>query len=141
MKFGFRFFLSWIFSACIMFGLFYTWHGLFLNDFKRIQFPLSWFVNFAAFTYLILGAGIYVLYESSLMRRIRNFIARGVVCGVISGFCLFMVATVIHISLTRHLLTEHLLIDCAWQIAEQLAGAMVIVFFKITVREAQPESI
>lgn len=135
MKFGFRFFLSWIFSACVMFSLFYAWHGIFLNDFKRIQFPLTWFVTFAAATYLILGAGIYILYESSLMKNMRNFITRGILCGVIAGFCLFMVATVVNISLTSHLSTNHLMMDCAWQITEQMVGAMVIVFFKVTIRE------
>lgn len=141
MKFGIRFFLSWIFSAATMFTLFYIWHGMFLNDFKRIQFPLTWFVTFAACTYLIVGAGLYILFESSLMRKIRNFVSRGVVCGVLAGFTLFMVATVVNISLTSHLSKQHLLIDCIWQIAEQLAGGLVVVFFKVLIREHQPESI
>ena len=72
MKLGLRFFISWICSALVMFALFYTWHGIFLNDFKRINFPLGWFVMFAAVTYLLLSAAIYMLYESMLMKRIRN---------------------------------------------------------------------
>src|SRR5687767_4937659 len=103
MKIGFRFFLSWIVSAVVMFSLFYVWHGIFLNDFKRIQFPLSWFVTFAALTYLILGAGIYAMFESHTMHRIRNLFVRGVACGLITGFSLFMIATIINISLTRNL--------------------------------------
>lgn len=141
MKFGTRFFLSWILSAATMFALFYVWHGVFLNDFKRIQFPLTWFVTFAACTYLIVGAGLYILFESSMMRKISNFVSRGVVCGVMAGFTLFMVATVVHISLTGHLSKQHLLIDCIWQIAEQLAGGMVVVVLKVVIREHQPESI
>jgi hypothetical protein len=141
MKFGLRFFLSWIVSAIVMFALFYVWHGLFLNDFKRINFPLTWFVTFAAITYLLLGFAMYLLYESYLLKKLRNFAMRGVFCGVIAGFSLFMITTIINISLTKHLSAEHLMVDCAWQIVEQFMGAMVMVVFKITVRDEIPESI
>lgn len=140
-KFGIRFFLSWIFTSATMFALFYVWHGLFLNDFKRIQFPLTWFVGFAAVTYLLVGAGLYLLFESSLMRRISNFLSRGIFCGVIAGFSLFMIATVVNISLTSHLSKEHLLIDCVWQITEQTAGGLVVALLKVIIHEQQHESI
>jgi hypothetical protein len=139
MKLGVRFFVSWFSSAVVMFVLFYLWHGVFLNDFKRIQFPLSWFVTFAAFTYLILGAGIYALFESHTMRRIRNLFTRAVVCGFIAGISLFMIATIINISLTRNLSMQHLAVDCLWQIAEQSIGALVVLVFKVIVHEQQPE--
>lgn len=139
MKLSLRFFLSWIFSAIVMFTLFYVWHGLFLNDFKRIQFPLIWFVSFAAFTYLLFGAGIYFLYESQVMKKVRNFFVRGLLCGVIAGFSLFMIATIVNISLTRHLSMQHLMMDCVWQMTEQIMGALVIVFFKIVIHEPQAE--
>ena len=141
MKLGLRFFVSWIFSALVMFALFYTWHGIFLNDFKRINFPLSWFVMFAAVTYLLLSAGIYLFYESTLLRKIRNLFVRGIVCGGVAGFSFFMVATIIHISLTRHLSMQHLLIDCIWQISEQIVGALVVVLVKGLVHEHQNEPI
>jgi hypothetical protein len=139
MKLGLRFFLSWICSAIVMFTLFYVWHGIFLNDFKRIQFPLSWFVSFAALTYLIFGAAIYFLYEAEIMKRLRNFFARGLVCGAIAGFSLFMIATIVNISLTKHLSMQHLMMDCIWQISEQIVGAMVVVLLKIIIHEPQPE--
>jgi hypothetical protein len=135
MKLGIRFFLSWVTSAILMFTLFYIWHGVFLNDFKRIQFPLLWFVTFAAFTYLILGAGIYFLYESRIMKKLRNLFARGLLCGVIAGISLFMVATIVNISLTKHLSIQHLMIDCIWQVTEQTIGTMVVVVFKIFIHE------
>ncbi len=139
MKLGLRFFISWISSAVVMFGLFYLWHGIFLNDFKRIQFPLSWFVTFAAITYLILGAGIFMLYESQLMKKLSNFFVRGLICGIIAGFSLFMIATIVNISLTKHLSAQHLMMDCIWQMSEQIVGAMVVVLFKILIHEPQPE--
>ncbi len=135
MSFGFRFFISWLLSAVVMFTLFYVWHGIFLNDFKRINFPLIWFVTFAAFTYLIFGAGIYFLYESQPLKKIRSFIMRGLFCGVVAGFSLFMISTIVNISLTKHLSINHLMVDCAWQIAEQTIGAMVVVLFKIIIHE------
>lgn len=135
MKLGARFFTSWILSAVIMFMLFYLWHGVFLNDFKRIQFPLSWFITFAAFTYLIFGAGIYFLFESQIMKWFDSPWLRGLVCGVVAGFSFFMVATIVNISLTKNLSTSHLLIDCAWQMAEQTVGAMVIVTLKYVIRD------
>lgn len=140
MTFNFRFFISWILSAVVMFTLFYVWHGYFLNDFKRINFPIVWFVTFAAITYLIFGAGIYFLYESQLFKRIRNFITRGLVCGVIAGFSLFMISTIVNISLTKHLTINHLMIDCAWQMAEQTIGALVVVAFKIFIHEPNHEN-
>jgi len=139
MKIGTRFFLSWILSAVTMFTLFYIWHGIFLNDFKRIQFPVSWFVTFAAFTYLIFGAGIYFLFESQIMKRFDNLFIRGLVCGLIAGFSLFMVATVVNISFTKHLTVGHLMVDCIWQMSEQTIGLMVVVLLKIFVREPQLE--
>ena len=41
MNLGIRFFISWILTALVMFTLFYYWHGVILNDFKRLNFPLT----------------------------------------------------------------------------------------------------
>ncbi len=141
MKLGLRFFLSWLLTSVVMFTLFYVWHGIFLNDFKRIQFPLIWFVTFAAFTYLILGAATYILFESSLLKKIKNLFLRGVICGVVLGFTIFMVASIVNISLTRHLSMEHLMIDCVWQMTEQVLGSMVVVILKLAIHEPQLERI
>jgi hypothetical protein len=60
---------------------------------------------------------------------------RGLVCGAIAGFSLFMIATIVNISLTRHLSMQHLMMDCIWQITEQIVGAMVVVIYKIVIHE------
>jgi hypothetical protein len=138
MRIGVRFYLSWITSAIAMFALFYLWHGVFLNDFKRIQFPLAWFVTFAAFTYLVTGAGMYMLFESRLMKRFHNIFARAALSGVIAGAGLFMTATIVHISLTSNLTMKHLVVDCAWQVTEQFLGAMVILLYKVFIHEPVP---
>ncbi len=96
---------------------------------------------FAAATYLLIGAGMFFLYESFLMKKIRNVFLRGLVCGVMAGFSLFMIATIINISLTSHLSMQHLLVDCIWQISEQIVGAMVVVVVKGFIHEHHTESI
>ena len=141
MRLGIRFFLSWIVSALIMFALFYLWHGAFLNDFKRIQFPLAYFVTFAAFTYMVLGAGIYFLFESRLMKKVGHLFVRSVLTGVIAGMSVFMIATIINISLTSRLSLQHLLIDCSWQIFEQVVGVMVVLLFKIFLHDPIQETV
>lgn len=135
MKIGIRFFISWILSAVSMFVLFYLWHGVFLNDFKRIQFPLTWFVTFAAFSYLIIGAGMYFFFESRLMKRVENIFIRAVTTGLTTGFVLFMLATVIHITLTRQLSMNHLMMDCIWQMGEQAFGALLLAVLKVVIRD------
>jgi len=139
MKFGLRFFLSWLLASVVMFVLFYLWHGVFLNDFKRIQFPLLWLEVFAAFTYLILGAAIYFLFESHLLKHVKNLFLRGVICGIVLGFTIFMVASIVNISLTRHLSMQHLMIDSVWQMAEQVVGSMVVVVLKLVIHEPMAE--
>jgi hypothetical protein len=141
MKLGLRFYLSWLLSSLVMFTLFYVWHGVFLNDFKRIQFPLFWFQLFAAFTYLFFGIALYLFFESALLKKVRNVFVRGVVSGFVLGFTVFMVASIVNISLTRHLSMQHMMIDCIWQMIEQVIGAMVIVLLKLLIHEPQVERI
>lgn len=100
---------------------------------------MAWFITFAAITYLILGAGMFFFYETELMRKIPKLFVRGLVCGGISGFALFMVASIINFSLTRNQSVEHLLMDCVWQISEQIVGAMVVTLVKFLVHDPQPE--
>jgi hypothetical protein len=109
-----------------MFALFFYWHGVFLNDFIRIQFPISWFIVFAAITYLILGFGMSVLLDSRLFFKIHSFWIKTLLTGLVSGLCLFMAATVVHISLTKDLSANHMLIDLSWQIFEQTMGGLLI---------------
>ena len=141
MKINVRFYVSWLLSALVMFILFYLWHGVFLNDFQRLNFPLTWFVTFAAITYLLFGAGIYLLYESSIMKKVNNLFVRALICGLIAGFSLFMIATIVNISLTKHLSMQHLMVDCIWQITEQIMGAMVVVLVRGFIHDRQAEPI
>jgi hypothetical protein len=135
MRLGIKFYFSWLLSAVTMFVLFYLWHGIFLNDFKRIQFPITWFVTFAAFSYLLISAGMYFLFESRLFKRFESVFFRSLICGAVSGFSLFMVATVIHISILKSVSTHHLFLDCVWQMVEQTMGALIMLVLKFFIHE------
>ena len=140
-RFGSSFFIGWIVSSGGMFSLFYTWHGIFLNDFIRIQFPLSWFILFAAVTYLLLGFGMSVLLDSRLLHQVHSIFFKTLLTGIISGLSLFMAATVVHISLTKELSMTHVLIDSSWQIFEQCTGAFLIYLSRILVFSLSHDSI
>jgi hypothetical protein len=75
------------------------------------------------------------------MRKFENLFARAVVCGIIAGFSLFMIATVVNISLTKHLSMKHLMMDCAWQIGEQTIGVLMVALLKVLIREPQFEEL
>jgi hypothetical protein len=49
-----------------------------------------------------------------------------------------MIAMIVNISLTRHLSIQHLMIDCVWQMTEQVIGTLVVVLFKILLHEPEP---
>lgn len=139
MRFTLRFFISWIVAAIAMYSAFYCWHGIFLNDFRQIQFPFTWFVSLSAFAYLVISYILYRVYETKILRRIDNILIRGVASGLIVGVSLFAIMTVLHISFTKNMTTTYLLTDFVWQIVEQAIGALFIVIGKATIFEPVPE--
>lgn len=141
MKLSVRFFISWFSSAVVMFLLFYWWHGVFLNDFHRLTFPLNSFLTGAAIVYLVYAAGIYILYESTFLKAVKNFFLRGIFCGLTAGFFLFVIITIFNFSFGGRLSFQYLVIDFLWQITEQIVGAMVIVLCKGFIHEHQTEPI
>lgn len=140
MQYSFRFFVSWIVAAVLMYAAFYFWHGIFLNDLKRITFSKFLFLFLAALVYLIIS---YVLYRTFETRILSNLITppllRGAVSGILIGLVLFSIITVLGISFTKHLSMKYLVADCAWQIAEQMAGGIIIGIGKSVLFEPKPE--
>ncbi len=133
MKFNTRFFVSWILGSIIMYALFYMWHGVFLNDFKKINFPLTWLLIFTAIAYVTISFLTYAVYESKPMKNIYNFFVRGITAGALVGFIIFVVSTVVTISISRNLSAKHLVFDCIWQITEQTIGGIVMAVVKVFV--------
>lgn len=139
MKLNLRFFVSWILGAIIMYALFYVWHGIFLNDFKKLSFPLSWLLIFTSIAYITISFVTFSVYESKPMKNVYNFFVRGLLSGALVGFIIFIISTVVTISISRNLSPEHLMLDCVWQISEQTVGGMVMALAKVFIVDHQHE--
>ena len=142
MQYSFRFFVSWIIAAVLMYAAFYFWHGIFLNDLNRITFSKVLFLVLAALVYLIIS---YVLYRTFETKILANLITapllRGAVSGILLGLVLFSIITVLGISFTKHISLKYLVADCAWQVAEQLVGGIIIAIGKLVLYEPKPEDL
>ncbi len=142
MLYSVRFFISWIVAAILMYSAFYTWHGLFLNDLSRISFSKPLFLALAALVYLVISFVLYRVYESKLLaKHIHSAMLRGILSGLILGFVLFAVITVLGISFTKNVTFEYIIADCAWQISEQIIGGLIIGLGKVLIFEPIPELI
>lgn len=130
MRYTLRFFLSWIIGAIAMYIAFYVWHGVVLNDFKQIQFPMVWFVILSAFSYLVISFIQYRVFETRILAYFDSIIMRGFITALIVGISLFAIMTVLHISFTKNMTTTYLITDFIWQIVEQSVGATFIVLGK-----------
>lgn len=139
MRFTFRFFVSWITSAIAMYSAFYVWHGIFLNDFKQIQFPLTWFLFLSAFAYLVISYIAYRVFETKILSTIDTLVLRGFVTALIVSVSLFAIMTVLHISFTKNVTSTYLMVDFFWQIMEQSLGALFIVIGKAYIFEPPPQ--
>jgi hypothetical protein len=142
MLYSFRFYLSWIVAAVLMYLAFYFWHGIFLNDLNRLSFPKALFLALAALVYLVVSFVVYRTYESKILKtHIFSPIFRGIVSGFLVGFILFSVVTVLGISFSKNINVTYIIADCAWQIAEQVVGGIVIGLGKMFIIEPIPEPV
>ena len=130
MRYTLRFFISWIIAAIAMYGAFYVWHGVVLNDFKQIQFPIIWFVLLSAFAYLIISFILFRVFETRILVFFDSIWMRGFLAAVIVGVSLFAIMTVLHISFTKNMSTTYLITDFCWQIVEQSIGVVFMVLAK-----------
>ncbi len=130
MRYTLRFYLSWIIGAIAMYVAFYVWHGLILNDFKQIQFPIFWFVILSAFAYLVISYVLYRVFETKILSYFDSNVFRGFLSALIVGVSLFAIMTVLHISFTKNVTSTYLMTDFFWQIIEQSIGALFIVLGK-----------
>jgi len=130
-----RFLFSWIFSSIFMFMLSYAWHGLFLNDYERLQFPQEIFLVFSGIVYLAIGFVIAKAIDASfLLKKIkRKPFVRGVIAGSICGMFLFVVANVIGVSFSAGFQIQSLLFDLTWQVIEETLGGCVVAIVHYTV--------
>lgn len=142
MLYSVRFYISWIVSAILMYTAFYVWHGVFLTDFSKIEFSKPLFLFLAALVYLVIAFALYRTFESKTINKyITSPMLRGAVSGILLGFILFAIITVLGISFTKNVNFTYILVDCAWQIAEQTLGGILIGLGKILIFEPTPDMI
>jgi len=117
-----------------MYGAFYIWHGVFLNDLNSITFPRVIFLGLAALVYLAISFVLYRTYESKLFNKLFFYpMFRGIASGFFIGFLLFSFVTVLGISFSKNINFTYILADCAWQIVEQIIGGLIIALGKIMI--------
>ncbi len=124
-----RFYSAWILGAILMYAAFYCWHGLVLTDFSRISFPRPLFLTFASITYLLISFINYKLFDLKFWNKFsKNLFVRALLIGVLVGFLLFVVTSVLGISFSASFSLAHFATDCLWQMIEQTLGTLVVAF-------------
>src|SRR3990170_2437991 len=134
-----RFFLSWILSSLVMFGLSYLWHGIFLNDLQRLSYPKEIFLTGSVITYLILGFLVTKIYLMKFPKQIaRKPLVRGIISGAFLGISTYIVALVIGVSFSNILTPQYILFDILWQTAEQTFGGITVGMIYIWIYDGNP---
>jgi len=122
-----RFFVSWILSSLLMFCASYLWHGVFLTDFSRINYPIGFFLTVASFVYLLFGFIISKGYSLIIFNKISGKkILKGLLIGMVTGVAVFSITLVAGVSFSYQLTMENLLLDLTWQIFEQSIGGVAV---------------
>ena len=122
-----KFIISWFASAIIMFVFSYVWHGLMLNDFSMLNYPLGLFLLFASIVYLVAGAVVAKAYTFEIFARFsKHPFLRGMIVGAICGVLFYMISLVIGISFTKGITMNYMLIDITWQMIEQAIGGFIV---------------
>jgi len=121
--------LPWLFSACLMFGLSYVWHGLALRDLQELNVPLTLYFLLAFLVYLVLGLIITlavhkaIQYEWISLKRAFPFM--GVLTGAAAGFFVYLVIFTLGMTFTKHGMM-HVVVDILWQMVEQGLGGLAV---------------
>lgn len=141
-KYGRRFWISWLTSALAMYGLSYFWHGIFLNDYKIMHFPHGIFLAAAAVVYLFISLLITRFFISKMLDRIsRQPLLRGMATGFAMGVIVYLVVLVAGVSFSRDESMQDLLLDLVWQPVEQTVGGIIVGLVYMFVYEPIPDRI
>lgn len=134
-----RFFLSWLLSSLVMFGVSYVWHGVILNDLERLSYPKQIYITGSVITYLILG---FLSTKIFLMKFPKNILKkpliRGIISGALLGIATYVVTLVVGVSFNTTLTTQYILFDLFWQSIEQMLGGITVAFVYISMYEGNP---
>lgn len=134
-----RFFISWLISSLIMFGLSYVWHGVVLNDFVRLSYPKEIFLTGSIITYLILGFLVTRIFLMPYPQAIATKpLLRGIISGLLLGIATYIVTLVTGVSFSSSLTVENIFFDLSWQAVEEMIGGLTVAFVYISIYEGNP---
>lgn len=117
-----RFLICWFSASIIMYALSYLWHGILLNDYSNIRFPLWLYFTLAAIVYLIIGLVLTYLYRFTRTRELKY---KGAMMGMSLGFFIYLIAFVLGVSFNQHT-ASHIVVDFIWQMFEQGVGGAAV---------------
>lgn len=134
--------MGWIFSSIFMFGLSYLWHGLVLNDYSLISYPIGIYLASAGVVYLVIGFLLNRIFIAEFLDRYSTrAVPRGLLAGVSLGIIVYMTALVIGVTFTKGLDLKYLVLDVIWQAIEQCCGGLVVGLVYLLVFEFIPQPI
>lgn len=118
-----KFFVSWLLCSMSMFGLFYVWHGIVLNDFIRISYPQDIFLSIAALVYL--GIGLFITVLTYALKRIKDSFKYGIAVGAAAGIFIYALTFTLGLSFYTVVDFKMIAFDLGWQCLEQSFGGLV----------------
>ena len=138
--YGKRFLIGWIVCSLIMFGLSYLWHGVFLNDYELITYPMGIYLTAASIAYLFIGFVVSRAFLIEYFDKIsRHPLVRGPLIGFACGVLMYVIATVLHVSFNKDMDMKYLVLDITWQGIEQAFGGFVVGLVYMLVFEPFPK--
>ncbi len=130
------FYLSWIVSSLTMFCLSYAWHGLFLNDLLKINYPLDVFPLISGLVYP--GIGFIITLVTFFAPRIKDSFKYGIAAGGAIGIFVYVIAFVVGISFYPKLSLTMVAVDVSWQCFEQGIGGLISgLIYRISYRKSR----
>lgn len=132
--------LGWIFSSIVMFALSYLWHGVILNDYKLISYPIGIYLVSAGVVYLVIGFLLNRIFIAEFLDRFsEKALPRGLLTGIGLGVIVYMVALVVGVTFTKSLDVKYMALDVVWQAVEQCVGGLVVGLVYMWVFEFIPQ--
>jgi hypothetical protein len=136
-KYGKRFLIGWLVSSVGMFGVSYLWHGFFLNDYQRMNFPMAIYLVAASITYLVIGFLVSRVFIIEYFDKIsRHPLLRGPAVGFTCGMVVYIVAMAIQasnasgygsiVTFNKEFDAKYMVLDLTWQGIEQAFGGLII---------------
>ncbi len=81
----------------------------------------------AAVAYLVISFVLFKVFELKFWKKItHNLFVKGLFSGVLLGFLLFAIATVLGVGFSQTHSLKILCIDMVWQLIEQTLGGMMV---------------